>query len=65
MRTPYEKRLDLVGNVLAAFINDELINDSWEMTDVDLDGWFEEIKPHLKQCLKDDWGEDITFLEEN
>ena len=65
MQTPYEKQLDLVANVLAAFVNDELIHDSAEISDVDLDGWFVDIKPRLKECLLEHWGEDINFLEEN
>ncbi len=66
MQTPYFERLTLVAGVLAEFINYEIFHDDIDEQEIDLNGWFEDIKPHLKESLLEKWGEDeIQFSSEN
>ena len=66
MQTPYFERLALVAGVLAEFITYEIIHDDIDEQEIDLNGWFEDIKPHLQESLLEKWGEDeIQFSSEN
>ena len=63
MRTPFETRMELAGNVLAEFITHEIHTDvESEELEINVDDYWHDLQPHVIQALKDKWEEDLKIL---
>ena len=63
MQTPFQSKMELVGNVLAEFITHEIHHD-WEMEEVyelNVDDYWQDLRPHVIRKLKEYWEEGITI----
>ena len=65
-RTPYQRKLELFGNIIADAISDDLIyEDDMDSDDpLDLDGYLADLRPRIVDALQEKWGDDLEILDD-
>ena len=65
-RTPYQRKLELFGQIIADAISDDLIyEDDMDSDDpLDLDGYLADLRPRIVDALEEKWGDDLEILDD-
>ena len=65
-RTPYQRKLELFGQIIADAISDDLIyEDDMDSDDpLDLDGYLADLRPRIVDALQEKWGDDLEILDD-
>ena len=54
----------LTANILAEIISNQLNKDELDF-EINLDDYFQDIKPHLQSALEERWGDDLKIVDED